>query len=115
MAALDNLPPEMQQRIAAIMAGAPANQPESPHQAAIATPPAPPAPAPVVKPPSLIDHMIALRTEVAELRQQNAAVMQTTEAVGAAVAQIYEMFQPAQGQTYSEQFTQESPQYQEDY
>ena len=105
MAALDNLPPEMQQRIAAIMAGAPANQPESPHQAAIASQQAPLAPAvapgaspaPVVKPPSLIDHMIALRTEVAELRQQNAAAMQTTEAVGQAVAQIYEMFQPAQG------------------
>ena len=104
MSAYSQLPPEMQQRIAAIMAG---NQTpaETPHQAAIAAQPTPPAPvaapgvppAPIQKPPSLMDHLIALRTEVAELRQQNIALMQTSEAVGSAVQQMYEMFSPAQG------------------
>ena len=111
--ALDNLPPEMQARIAAIMAGqAPA---ESPHQAAIQQPAAAPQPqpqpqpAPVVKPPSLMDHVIALRQEVAALRQEVRANSDVVEAVGQAVGSLYQMFQPspqgnAQGSTFSQGF-----------
>ena len=111
--ALDNLPPEMQARIAAIMAGqAPA---ESPHQAAIQQPAAAPQPqpqpqpAPVVKPPSLMDHVIALRQEVAALRQEVRANSDVVEAVGQAVGSLYQMFQPspqsnAQGPTFSQGF-----------
>lgn len=114
---LSALPPEMQARIAAIMAG---NSPDvSPHQAAIAdVPPQPPvpqateAPAPVAKPLSLMDHVIALRGEVAELRQFVGAIheqldanSQVTEAVGNAVGQIYQMFQATPSpETYSQQF-----------
>lgn len=108
---LSSLPPEMQARIAAIMAG---NAPDvSPHQAAIAQPEAPIAPpAPVAKPLSLMDHVIALRGEVAELRQFVGAIheqldanSQVTEAVGNAVGQLYQMFQPtAAPETYSHQF-----------
>ena len=110
---LQNLPPEMQQRIAAIMAAnnAPA---ESPHQAAIAPAPELPTPA-IVKQPSLMDHVVGLRQEVATLQQQNAAVLQTLEAVGQAVAAIYEMFHPTQQPTYSQQFTQQTPENQEDF
>ena len=110
--ALENLPPEMQARIAAIMAGqAPA---ESPHQAAIQQPAAPqpqpqPQPAPVVKPPSLMDHVIALRQEVAALRNEVRANSDVVEAVGQATGQLYQMFQQtpqshAQGPTFSQGF-----------
>jgi len=105
---LQNLPPEMQERIAAIMAGGAPDQ--SPHQAAIAQPTAP-----VAKPPSLMDHVVGLRQEVATLQQQNAAVLQTLEAVGQAVASLYEMFQPTQQQTYSNAFAQQTQQDQEDF
>lgn len=104
----------MQQRIAAIMAGN-ANPAESPHQAAIA-PSEPTAPAaPVVKPPSLMDHVVMMRQEMATLGQQNAAVLQTLEAVAQAVAAMYEMFQPAPQPTYSQQFAQQAPENQEDF
>ncbi len=69
----DGLPPEMQERIAQIIEGAKQKataqfQAESPHQAAIAQPAPPaPAPAPVVRTPSLMDHTIQLRQEVAHL------------------------------------------------
>ena len=107
--AMDNLPPEMKARLAEIMAQrtTPATA-ESPHQAAIApTPTAPAAP----KPPSLMDHVIALRQEVAVLNQQVTANSQVVEAVGNAVGSLYAMFQPspqqhAQGPTYSETFQQ---------
>ena len=113
----DGLPPEMQARIAQIIEGAKqkavaAQQgpdaeyvvaPESPHQAAIAQPPAAP------KPPNLMDHTIALRQEVAAMRQQLDAVGQVTEAVGQAVGQLYAIFQQQttptdQSATYSSQF-----------
>ena len=102
---LENLPPEMQARIAAIMAGG------APGVEA----PAAPAPAPIVKPPSLMDHVVGLRQEVAQLHQQNAAVLQTLEAVGQAVASLYQMFQPTQQQTYSDAFAQQTQQDQEDF
>jgi len=111
--ALSKLTPEMQERLAQIMAG---QQP----QAAAPTPPAPvaaPTPqAPMVpKPPSLMDHVIALRQEVAALRQQVAANSDVVDAVGQAVGQLYQMFQPSPelpnpgaqaSPTYSETFQQ---------
>lgn len=92
-----NLPPEMQARLAQIMqqaqaAGTAAGVPE---QVTTTTPaPAPvPAPAPIVKPPSLMDHVIALRQEVNQLSQQLEASSRVVEAVGNAVGQMYGMFQ----------------------
>ena len=66
-----------------------------------------------------MDHLIALRQEVAALRQEQAMLNQTVsansdvvEAVGQAVGQIYQMFQlstqpTAQGPTFSEGFQQQ--------
>ena len=105
---MENLTPEMQARLAAIMAG----------QQQVGTPAAPPepvsqAPAPIVRPPSLMDHVIALRQEVAALRQAVAANSDVVEAVGQAVGQLYQMFQPStqgppQSQTYSQGFQQQA-------
>ncbi len=125
---LQNLPPEMQARLQQIMATH-GNQPESPHQAAIAQPQA----APIVKPPSLMDHVIQLRQEVAAMRhevgtmtQQMQANSQVVEAVGQAVGEVYQMFQQStnpspeyhqevQGApTYSQGFAQ-APVSQDDY
>ena len=100
------LPVEMQQRIADIIQKAKANVPapaESPHQAAIP---------PVVRQPSLMDHTVALRQEVAALSQQLAAMGQVVEAVGQAVGQMYGMFHDQTtltdpGATYSSQFQQQ--------
>ena len=85
----EGLPVEMQQRIAEIIEKAKSNAIQPAGQQA----PVAPAPAPVVRPPSLMDHIIALRQEVAELRQQVHASSQVTEAVGNAVGQMYAMFQ----------------------
>ena len=112
--ALSNLPPEMQERLAQIMAG---QQPTG-NAPAAPTPPAPvAAQAPMVKPPSLMDHIIALRQEVAELKQQLDANSNVVDAVGQAVGTLYQMFQPSaqgnapgpqvsQGTTYSQTFQQ---------
>ena len=93
---LEKLPPEMQARIAELMQQANAVQPEmqapvtqqdlpeSPHQAAIAPSP--------TRAPSLMDHTIALRQEVAQLSSQVAAMGQVTEAVGQAVGELYQLF-----------------------
>ena len=56
-----------------------------------------------------MDHTVALRNEVAYLTQQVNAVGQVTDAVGQAVAQLYEMFRQQttasdQSATYSEGF-----------
>ncbi len=123
--ALQNLPVEMQQRLAQIMAqgqGQPQPQAEAPV--------APPAPAPIMKPPSLMDHLIALRQEVAALRQETDASRQemaqlaqviqansgVVEGVGQAVGTIYQMFQQTSNPspTYSQSFT-EAPASSEDY
>ena len=112
--ALQNLPPEMQERLAQIMAGqqVAGNAPAAP------TPPAPvAAQAPMVKPPSLMDHIIALRQEVAQLKQQVDANSNVVDAVGQAVGTLYQMFQPSaqtnaprsqvsQSSTYSDAFSQ---------
>ena len=111
--ALNNLPPELQARIAQIMAGQAPADPTAPAPAA-PTPPAPVAApqqpaAPVVKPPSLMDHVIALRPEVAALRNEVRANSDVVEAVGQATGQLYQMFQQtpqshAQGPTFSQGF-----------
>lgn len=88
---LQGLPPEMQARIAEIIEKAKGAQGAMPQPAA-------PVTAPVAKPPSLMEHVIALRGEVAQLQQQVVATGQVVDAIGQATAQIYQaMFeQPAE-------------------
>ena len=99
----EGLPPEMQQRIADIIEKAKANAvPPQPQQQQA------PA-APVSRPPTLMDHTVALRQEVAALRQELHAVAQVTDAVGQAVGQLYNTFLGQseltdQSGTYSSQF-----------
>ena len=102
----DGLPPEMQARIAEIIEKAKTNavapQPQQQQQPA----------APIQRPPTLMDHTVALRQEVAALRQELHAVAQVTDAVGQAVGQLYNTFLGQseltdQGGTYSSQFQQE--------
>ena len=113
---MNQLPAEMQARIDEIIAQAGQQQ-------------APAKPAPMtqeqradvnfgshapVRQPSLMEHVIALRREVATLSQQMQAQGQVTEAVGQAVGQLYQMFcQQTEvadpGPTYSTQFQQEGP------
>ena len=91
---MNQLPAEMQARIDEIIAQAGQQQ-------------APAKPAPMtqeqradvnfgshapVRQPSLMEHVIALRREVATLSQQMQAQGQVTEAVGQAVGQLYQMF-----------------------
>ena len=108
----EGLPPEMQARIAEIIEKAKENvtAPGVP----VANPA--PAPAPVVRQPSLMDHVIALRQEVAQLGQMVQAQGQVTEAVGNAVGQLYGMFQesPAPA-TYSSSFQAQPPVGDDDY
>ena len=80
----DGLPPEMQQRIANIIEKAKANAPQAQPQQQAA--------APIQRPPTLMDHTVALRQEVAALRQELHAVAQVTDAVGQAVGQLYQTF-----------------------
>lgn len=105
----DGLPPEMQARIASIIEQAKTKMPppETPHQAAI-------APAPKV--PSLMDHTIALRQEVAQMSQQVAAMGQVVDAVGQAVGQLYAMFQQQTEVTdYSANYQTQNPSEVNDY
>jgi hypothetical protein len=122
--ALENLPPEMQARLAQIMAGAQATGqaviPTEPVAPVVQRPLAPPAPARevIIKPPSLMDHLIALRGEVAEMRNEIAnlssqvtANSNVVEAVGQATGQLYQMFQQspqqnASSETFSQGFSQ---------
>ena len=118
----EGLPPQMQERIAQIIEQAKANVVQS------AAPAAPTQPGPVaaqglVNPgalaprgPSLMDHIIALRQEVADLRQQVHASSQVTEAVGNAVGQMYQMFQEQTlPSNYSSQFEAAAPSQVDDY
>ena len=108
----EGLPPEMQQRIAGIIqkaketaGAAPAAQAPGPTQAATGN-------APIQRPPTLMDHTVALRQEVAALRQELRAVAQVTDAVGQAVGQLYQTFLgQSQATDYSSSY--EAPQQQE--
>ena len=80
----EGLPPEMQQRIADIIEKAKATQAQPQQQ--------PQQQAPIQRPPTLMDHTVALRQEVAALRQELHAVAQVTDAVGQAVGQLYQTF-----------------------
>ena len=107
----EGLPPEMQARIADIIEKAKSNAIQPAVQQAPVAPPAP-----VVRPPSLMDHIIALRQEVAELRQQVHASAQVTEAVGNAVGQMYQMFQAqTEPTTYSSGFQEAQPSLNDDF
>ena len=118
----EGLPVEMQARIADIIEKAKANviQP--------AAPAAPTQPGPVAapglqnpgalapRPPSLMDHIIALRQEVDTLRQQVTASAQVTEAVGQAVGSLYQMFQAeTTPSNYSSQFETAQPSQVDDF
>ena len=107
----EGLPPEMQARIAEIIEKAKTNAIQPVGQQASA-----PAPAPIQRPPSLMDHVIALRQEVADLRNQVHASAQVTEAVGNAVGQMYAMFQQQTEPTsYSSAFQEAQPSMNDDF
>ena len=111
---IENLPPELQARLAAIVAQGQATT------AAAPAAPAQPAPVaatgqpaqPVVRPPSLMDHVIAMRQDIAELQASINAMAQVTDAVGNAVGQLYSMFhEQTQPTSFSTTFqTQSVPQ-----
>ena len=100
----EGLPPEMQARIADIVEKAKAGA--APAQ----------APVPAPRPPSLMDHVIALRQEVAQLGQMVQAQGQVTEAVGNAVGQLYQMFHAeTQPTSYSANFQEAQPSQVDDF
>jgi hypothetical protein len=123
---IEGLPPEMQARIADVIekAKASAVQPagsvpvQAPPQQGLVNPGALAS-----RPPSLMDHIIALRGEVADLRQENLdlrqqvhASAQVTEAVGNAVGQMYQMFQAQTEPTsYSSNFQEAQPSLNDDF
>ena len=104
----DGLPPEMQQRIADIIEKAKTQQPQAPAQAQ--------QQAPIQRPPTLMDHTVALRQEVAALRNELHAVAQVTDAVGQAVGQLYQTFLGQSEVTDQSSYYQaEAPEMTEDY
>jgi hypothetical protein len=119
----EGLPPEMQARIAEIIEKAKANaiQPVAPQAPAFH--PETPQPqgltnpgALAPRPPSLMDHIIALRQEVSALRQEVHATAQVTEAVGNAVGQMYQMFQQqTEPSSYSANFQEAQPSQVDDF
>jgi|TARA_A200000159_G_C7199623_1_gene287289 hypothetical protein len=96
---LQNLPPEMQERINQLVAGAKAAQ----------------APAPITRPPSLMDHTIALRQEVAQLSNQVVAMGQVMEGVGQLVGELYQLFQTQTATTDYSSTYQENQELESDY
>ena len=116
----EGLPVEMQARIAEIIEKAKSNAITPTGNSMPTNVPQPQA---VVRPPSLMDHTIALRQEVADMRnevanmsQQVTAMGQVVEAVGQAVGSLYQMFQ-AQTQTtgYSSGYEETAPGLTDDY
>ena len=104
--------PKCKQRIAEIIekAKSGAQQPGAATAAATA------AAAPVQRPPSLMDHMIALRQENAQLVHMVQAQGQVLEAVGNAVGQLYSMFfEQSQASTYSSSFEAQQQGLEDDY
>ena len=122
----EGLPPEMQARIAEIIEKAKANAVQPVGSVPVQAPPQQGLQNPgalASRPPSLMDHIIALRGEVAELRQENLdlrqqvhATAQVTEAVGNAVGQMYAMFQQQTEPTsYSTAFQEAQPSLNDDF
>ena len=114
---MEGLPPEMQARIANIIEQAKAQTPAPvPQQAIGAEHYQKTAPPPVPKPPSLMDHVIMLRQELAAVNSKLDAVAQVVDAVGNATGQLYAMFhQQTEATTYSQEFTQAAPSQVDDY
>ena len=123
---MEALPPEMQARIADIIAKGKATQTPvaAPNPQAQRPDMIPVAPqAAVQQRPSLMDHVMALRSEVAAMRQemaqmsqQVAAAAQVTEAVGGAVGNLHSMFfEQQQAPTYSSSFETQAPTEFDDY
>jgi hypothetical protein len=96
---LQNLPPEMQERINQLITGAKTAQ----------------APAPITRPPSLMDHTIALRQEVAQLSNQVVAMGQVMEGVGQLVGELYQLFQTQTATTDYSSTYQENQELESDY
>ena len=119
----EGLPPEMQQRIAEIIAKAKENAVPQAAPSPQSQRPEAQAPAPIQRPPSLMDHVVALRQEVAAMRQEMATVSQqvaaagqVTEAVGGAVGQLYAMFfEQSEATTYSSSFQAQQPNMNDDF
>ena len=88
---IQNLPPEMQARLADILTQAnaivPSNTANTAVNNGVQVNPVP------TRAPSLMDHTIALRQEVSQLSQQVYATGQVVEAVGQAVGELYQLFQ----------------------
>ena len=99
---LQNLPPEMQERINQLVAGSRGGQPAQ-------------APAPITRPPSLMDHTIALRQEVAQLSNQVVAMGQVMEGVGQLVGELYQLFQTQTATTDYSSTYQENQELESDY
>ena len=99
---LQNLPPEMQERINQLVAGARSGLPAQ-------------APAPITRPPSLMDHTIALRQEVAQLSNQVVAMGQVMEGVGQLVGELYQLFQTQTATTDYSSTYQENQELESDY
>ena len=110
----EGLPPEMQARIADIIEKAKSGAAvvgTTPQAAMVGQ-----QPAPAPRPPSLMDHVIALRQEVAQLGQMVQAQGQVTEAVGNAVGQMYSMFhEQTQPSSYSSAFQEAQPSQVDDF
>lgn len=92
--AMNSLPPELQARINNILSEHPQVQPQAQPQ---------PSPEPQ-RAPSLMDHTIALRQEVAQLSSQVRAIGQVTEAVGQAVGELYQLFSAQTTSNFSSNF-----------
>jgi len=107
----DGLPPEMQARIAEIIEKAKATAPQAAPQGQPQQ-----QQAPIQRPPTLMDHTVALRQEVAALRNELHAVAQVTDAVGQAVGQLYQTFLgESQATNQSSYYQAEAPEMTEDY
>jgi len=70
-----------------------------------------PAPTQVQQPPTMMDLLLELKFEVANMREQLDANSQVTEAVGQAVGQIYMMLQAREQQEATTNIEQESNDY----
>ncbi len=97
---ISSLPPEMQARLAQIVDSA----------GDYGTPP----PQMPTRPPTMMDLLLELKFEVADMREQLAANSQVTEAVGQAVGQIYQMLVMREQQEANTSIEQESTDYYSD-